>query len=403
MAIEVRAIDASELDAVIVADQRGFGAVYTPSSRAWAEAELDRTRIAFDNGTIVGVSRTYSFEMTVPGGAMLPAAAVSWVSVLPTHRRRGILTSMIDALHDDARDRGEPVAILTASESSIYGRFGYGVAAWRIGISATRPHIEFMSDLGRTGTMRMIDRTEADVVLPRIYDDARRLRAGMVSRPDFWWPTVFWGLAEGPDKAFYVAVHTDPSGRDDGYVAYEINGEWSGGMPDRRLLIWDIQSTNDEARAALWRFIFGVDLIGKVSATNLPVDDPLRHLVRDGRRVRADFVNDGLWVAPLDPAALLSARRYAVEGHVVIEVHTPDGNVTTLALDGSERDAKCVATNEVPDLACSTRTLGACSLGGTKWTELAQAALVEERVAGALLRADTMFATTPAPAMVGYF
>jgi predicted acetyltransferase len=403
MPIDVRAIDASELDAMIAADQRGFGAVMTNTSRSWAEAELDRTRVAFDDGAIVGVSRTYSFDITVPGGALVPAAAVSWVSVVPTHRRRGILTRMMGAMHDDARERGEPVAILTASESSIYGRFGYGVAAWRLGITAPRAHVDFASDLGTSGSMRMLSRSDAEVVVPRIYDDARRLRAGMVTRPDFWWPTVFWGFSEGPGKAFFVAVHTDASGRDDGYVAYEIEGDWAGGVPDRRLLIWDMQSTNDEARAALWRFAFGVDLIGKVTATNVPVDDPLRHLVRDGRRVRTDFVNDGLWVAPLDPAAFLAARRYAIEGHVAIQVHAVDGSVSTFALDGSERDAKCVATGESPDLVCASRTLGACSLGGTKWSELAQAGLVEERTAGALVRADAMFATRPAPAMVGYF
>ncbi|MDQ1461465.1 MAG: hypothetical protein QOI08_2949, partial [Actinomycetota bacterium] len=131
MSFEVRAIGPEELDDLLIADQRGFGGVpmRPGASRSWAESELDRTRVAFESGRMVGVSRTYSFELTMPGGAMLPAAAVSWVSVQPTHRRRGVLTQMMKAMHDDARDRGEAAAILTASESSIYGRFGYGVAA----------------------------------------------------------------------------------------------------------------------------------------------------------------------------------------------------------------------------------------------------------------------------------
>ena len=116
---------------------------------------------------MVGVSRTYSFELTMPGGAMLPAAAVSWVSVLPTHRRRGVLTQMMAAMHDDARERDEPAAILTASESSIYGRFGYGVAAWRLGDHAPsarasrspRPDDD-------AGSMRLVARDEAERVLP---------------------------------------------------------------------------------------------------------------------------------------------------------------------------------------------------------------------------------------------
>jgi predicted acetyltransferase len=140
-----------------------------------------------------------------------------------------------------------------------------------------------------------------------------------------------------------------------------------------------------------------------VSATNLPIDESLRHLVTDSRRIRSDHVNDGLWVAPLDVPALLSARRYSTEGHLVLEVHAPDGSAATVALDGSERDAKCVPTNEPAELVCSTATLGACILGGNKWSELAEAMLVDEQSPGALTRADAMFACTPAPAMVSYF
>jgi predicted acetyltransferase len=403
MSVEVRAIGLDELDALMLADERGFGAKPPGTSRSWAEAELDRTRVAFEDGVIVGASRTYSFELTMPGCALMPAAAVSWVAVIPTHRRRGVVTRLMRALHDDARERGEPAAMLTASESVIYGRFGYGVATWRLGMSASRQHVQFRDDVPDVGTMRFAAREEAEEVLPPLYDRVRSARAGMVSRPDYWWPSVFWGLSEGPDKAFFVAVHRGEHGRDDGYVAYEVTGDWIAGLPDRRLLIWDLQATSSSARAALWRYLFGVDLIGTVSATNLPIDEPLRHLVRDGRRIRTDHVNDGLWIAPLDVPGLLSARRYATEGHLVLEVHAPDGNVANVALDGSERDAKCVASSEPAELVCTTATLGACILGGNKWSELADAALVDEQSAGALTRADAMFACTPAPAMVSYF
>jgi predicted acetyltransferase len=403
MSVEVRAIALEELDALMLADERGFGAKPPGTSRSWAEAELGRTRAAFEDGIVVGASRTYSFELTMPGGTLMPAAAVSWVAVLPTHRRRGVLSSLMRALHDDARERGEPAAMLTASESAIYGRFGYGVATWRLSLSASRPHVQFRDDVPDVGTMRFAARDEAEQVLPPLYDRVRLAQPGMVSRPDYWWPSVFWGLSEGPEKAFFVAVHRGDDGRDDGYIAYEINGEWNGGLPDRSLLIWDLQATSSTARAALWRYVFGIDLIHTVSATNLPIDEPLRHLVRDSRRIRSDHVNDGLWVAPLDVPALLSARRYASEGHLVLEVHAPDGNVATVALDGSEHDAKCVPSSEPAELVCTTATLGALVLGGNKWSELGEAFLVEEQSPGALARADVMFACTPAPAMVSYF
>jgi len=403
MSVEVRAIALDELDALMLADERGFGAKPPGTSRSWGEAELDRTRVAIEDGVIVGASRTYSFELTMPGCTLMPAGAVSWVAVIPTHRRRGVVTRLMSALHDDARERGEPAAMLTASESVIYGRFGYGIATWRLSMSASRPYVQFRDDVPDTGTVRFAMREEAEQVIPKIYDRVRLARPGMVSRPDYWWPTVFWGLSEGPEKAFFVVVHRGDDGRDDGYVAYEVTGEWNGGLPDRRLMIWDFQAESATARAALWRYLFGVDLVGTVSATNLPIDEPLRHLVTDSRRIRSDHVNDGLWLAPLDVPALLSARRYSTEGHLVLEVHDPDGSATTVALDGSERDAKCVPTNETAELVCSTATLGACILGANKWSELAEAMLVDEQSAGALARADAMFACTPAPAMVSYF
>src|SRR5215471_7565975 len=150
--------------------------------RDWAEGELDRTRIAFDGNEIVGASRNYTFELTMPGDARVPAAAVSWVAVLPTHRRRGVLTSMMSALHDDARERGEPVSMLTASESIIYGRYGYGIAAWRLGLTAERARVQFAPHVSDEGRMRIVERAEAEQFLPALYE-TMRARPGAVSRP----------------------------------------------------------------------------------------------------------------------------------------------------------------------------------------------------------------------------
>src|SRR4051812_6913033 len=404
MPYEIRAIRPDELDRLLLADQRGFGGSPTPpdASRSWAEAELDRTRVAFEDDEIVGVSRNYSFELTVPGGAVVPAAAVSWVAVLPTHRRRGVLTQMMAALHDDARAHDEPVAMLTASESVIYGRYGYGVAAWRLGLTAERARLEFIHPPD-SGRMRILAREEAEKVLPELYERARVARAGMVSRPDFWWPQVFWGhFAGGGKKAFFTAVHSDAAGNDDGFVAYEIDDDWNRGLPDRRLLAWDIQAVDGAVRAAMWQYLLGIDLIGTVAATNVPIDDPLRRLVADGRRVRVDFLNDGLWIAPLDPAPLLAARRYSVDGRIVLELHSPDGTSQRLALEGGPDGGQCTATTATPELVCNTATLGACALGGNRWSELAAIGRVEAD-ADVLRRADTMFMATPEPALLSFF
>ena len=148
----------------------------------------------------------------------------------------------------------------------------------------------------------------------------------------------------------------------------------------------------------------GIDLVSKVSATNLAIDDPLRHLLRDGRRVRIDYVNDGLWIAPLDPCALLAARRYAVfDGHLALGVEGPDGRTTTYAVDGNDREAACAITDAPADVSMTLSTLGALLLGGNRFTEYAQAGLVREHAAGKLTYADAMFATSPPPALMSGF
>src|SRR4051812_13543640 len=155
MPIEVRAITEAELPAMLEVDLRGFGARPRTPDRpdSWIRAELDRTRCAFENGEMLGCTRAYSFELTMPGGALVPIAAVSAVAVQPTHRRRGVLTTMIDALHTDARDRGEIAAALTASESKIYGRFGYGPATWRLGCTVDRVNGRFARPVDDWGRM----------------------------------------------------------------------------------------------------------------------------------------------------------------------------------------------------------------------------------------------------------
>ncbi len=347
MALEIRAIGPDEVDDLIRADARAFGNPPHPkeASRTWAEAELDRTRVAFEDGAIVGASRAYSFEMTLPGGACVPSSAVSWVGVLPTHRRRGILTKMIGALHDDARSRNEPAAILTASESAIYGRFGYGIATWRVGLSIDRVHARFASPLDDRGRVRLIERDAAEKILPSLYDEIRKLRPGMVSRPSYWWPEVFWEDGT-PEKALFVAVHEDASGTADGFVAYEVKEGWSAGHSERRVFAYDIQAVSGETRSALWQYLLGIDLVVGVTATNAAVDEPIRHRLTDPRRVRIDYVNDGLWLLPLDPGALLGARTYApFDGHLVLEVEDPDGRAVRYAVEG-ERPGRAVLRDD---------------------------------------------------------
>ncbi len=182
---DVRPITDDELVTMLEVDRRGFGMPPRTPDRAdsWVRAETDRTRCAFERGTMVGCSRAYTFELTMPGGACVPVAGVSSVAVQPTHRRRGLLTAMIGALHDDARARGEVASVLTASESIIYKRFGYGPATWRLGCSLARSHARLARPVNDPGRVRLVSRGEADVLYRQVYEQVRLGRAGMVSRP----------------------------------------------------------------------------------------------------------------------------------------------------------------------------------------------------------------------------
>ncbi|MGO9872440.1 MAG: GNAT family N-acetyltransferase [Acidimicrobiia bacterium] len=405
MPLDVRPITDDELATMLEVDRRGFGVAPRTPDRAdsWVRDETDRTQCAFENGTMVGCSRAYTFELTMPGGARVPVAGVSSVAVQPTHRRRGLLTAMIGALHDDARARGEVASVLTASESIIYKRFGYGPATWRLGCSLAHSHARLAQPVNDAGRVRLVTRGEADVLYREVYEQVRLGRAGMVSRPESWWPEVFWVTESG--RAFFDAVHEDADGRADGYVAYEIKGEWYGGMSEREMFVWDFQATNPIARAALWGFVFGVDLVGKIMATNLPPDEPLRLMLADPRQLRTDFFNDSLWLLPLDSAALLGARAYSAAGQLTIEIVDPVGSRSRFSLDGGPDGASCRedARNVSAALTCSRSTLGALLLGGNSWATLAAAGEVDEHAAGAIARADAMFAAAPAPATLTWF
>src|SRR6476619_1455885 len=137
----VRPIDENEIDGFIRVDQHAFNtSPWSDDDRRVALDlfEFDRTLAAFDDTTPVGVTMCYSFQLSVPGLQMLPAAGVTFVAVMPTYRRQGVLSSLMRRQLADVRDRGEPLAILWASEAVIYGRYGYGRASWHLDFTLHR-------------------------------------------------------------------------------------------------------------------------------------------------------------------------------------------------------------------------------------------------------------------------
>jgi predicted acetyltransferase len=364
-------------------------------------AEVDRSLAAFDGDQIVGSAGIFSFELTVPGDLQLPAAGVTAVSVMPTHRRRGILTRMMARQLDDVAAKGEPLAILGASESIIYGRFGYGACTFMTEVEIERTHTRMSHPPSAPGRLVMIDKDAAEKVLPACYDHVRRHTVGAVSRSDAWWKEVLSdreATRRGRSRRFIV-VHERAPGEVDGFLTYRVQHHWTDGhAPASILHIGDFVTLDDEVKAALWQFAFSVDLIGTIRAF-CPMDEPLAWRLADPRRLRTRNTGDMLWARILDVPAALAGRRYLASDRLVLQVddafRPASGGV--FALDGGPDGAECARTDAEPDLVLGVSELGSLYLGGASFAMLARAGRVTERTQGALARADRMFASERAP------
>jgi predicted acetyltransferase len=200
-------------------------------------------------------------------------------------------------------------------------------------------------------------------------------------------------------------VYESGPGRADGWVSYRVETRWPNGLAANIIKVRMLVGLTPEAEAALWRYVFDLDLAGTVKLLDRPVDDPLRWRLADPRRLRATEVGDHLWVRLLDLPGALAARRYAVEGTLVLEVTDPlrPRNQGRFRLEGGPEGAVCEPTTAEPDLALGITDVGAAYLGGTSLVSLARAERVAERTPGALLRADRMFAASPPPVCTTHF
>lgn len=397
----LRPVTRDELTEFTMTALAAFGERFDPArfELDWTSVELDRTLAAFDRDEIVGTGRLYSLELTMPGGQVVPAAGVSWIAVLPTHRRRGILTAIKQTQLDDAVARGEPLAILYASESGIYRRFGYGVATSSMSVSVERRRSAFLNPVP-PGRVRLVGEDDARKLFPEIFDRARRAQPGAVQRVDAWWPDeFFWRDPDEKGTRFYCVCES-PDGSLDGYAAYRFDASWDADA-NGTLHVVDLVTVSPAARAVLWRYLLDIDLVDTIKAWVVPVDEPLRWLLRESRRMRVTRLGDSLWVRVLDAPAALSARTYAVPGRVVLEIVDdvrPDGGAAgRIALDGGPDGAEARRTSDEPDLVLGVAGLGGILLGGVRASTLARAGLVEERTSGALAIADAMFAVEPQP------
>ena len=398
MAIEVRGIRPEEADDLIRAVSVGFG-MHIGERDLEIEhmvLEPERAVAARDGDRFVGGSSAVSWTVSAPG-AIVPAAGITGVSVLPTHRRRGILTSMMRRLLDDLRER-EPVSTLWAAEGAIYGRFGYGMATVGAELSIERPYTAFRPGYASSGDIRLVTQEEAHKLISSIYDRVATETPGFPGRNDAW-SRYRWEIHDffddGFGKQYFFAVHEGAEGPD-GYVAYRIKTDWVGDEA-HTLQVEELVTTTPGAYADLWRYVFDVDLVKKVLAPVRQAREPLLHLLEDPNHLTVKL-HDGLWIRLVRVAEALGARRYGAEGHLVLGVTDAfcDWNTGRYELVTGPQGAECAPTDADPDLELTAEDLGAVYLGGVPFRDLARGG----RIAAApevLARADAMFGWDPPP------
>ena len=403
MDIEIRGLASEEeFRSFLECDAIGFGGEVreeeVPLMRAFLES--DRTLAAFAGGRLVGACANLSMELTVPGPAQVACAGVTWVSVLPTHRRQGILTAMIERLLDDTQAHGEPLAALLASESAIYGRFGYGSATHAATYEIDKAHAALARRAVTDGTIRVLAPGEASAVLPAIHDANRRRHAGGVTRSAGWWGAYLFdpeANRQGASRMYHAVHEPAGGGAADGYITWRIEEHWETN-PDNLAIVIDHSAGSDAVRLALLEFACSLDLVGRIRLCSFPVDEPLRWALTEPRRLTTRDVNDVLWVRILDVERCLMARAYDAAERLVIEVEDTFRPVCggRFVLD-TRAGAMCAPTDEAADLAVTMSDLGSLYLGGASAATLAAAGRLRPLSAGAIGRAARLFATERPP------
>ncbi|MEV1022945.1 GNAT family N-acetyltransferase [Streptomyces sp. NPDC050264] len=410
--MEIRPTTDEDLDVFVDTVHTAFGLFpETPVAGGghwWSALEMDRGLLALAaDGRPMGTAAAYSFELTLPGRTLVPVTGVSSVGVVPSHRRRGVLSAMMRRQLAEVRARGEFLSVLLASEASIYGRFGYGPATFTARLTVPRhraalavPRARTAADAQATGpdggTVEVLRRAECGELLEEVYDRYRRAQPGALSRPHRWWAL---GAGQSPVSSAprYVAVHRDADGAADGYASYSI------GEPTT-LTVDETIADDDAVFTALARFVLGHDLVSQVVFRHVPPEHPLRWQLADLRAGEVGEQSDWLWVRLLDVPRALTARGWSEDGELVLDVDDPflgeHGRHLLTVRDGK---ADCVPTDRQPDLSLDVRDLSSLYLGGIAPSTLVRAGHIQAHHPGATALADALFRTDSAPHCLHWF
>jgi predicted acetyltransferase len=392
--IEVRPVEAAGIAAFVDTFEAAWG---------WASDDERRRRTgsvvasesplgAYAGGELAGTAMSFSLELTVPGEVQLPMAGVSYVAVHPLRRRRGVMRALMRYQLDDLHARGVPVAGLGASEAGIYGRFGYAPATWDSSWRLARGAARHLAESGDAPRLELVDERTARDVFPAVHDQARRSQVGDVrTYPGRWHDLIESG------KQFVLC--RDQDGRASGYAIYRLEREdWYSAHGV--VIVDHLIACTDRAYRGLWAYLADLDLTDCVIASGRPEHEPLRWALADSRQLTVTGVHDHLWLRLVDLPAALSARRYAAEGSLVLEVTDPfcPWNEGRWLLEGGPDSAECRPAPGAlgVDLRLDVTALGSLFLGGTSLALLVRAGRVEaDRTS--VRRAAHLFGSGPDP------
>lgn len=343
-------------------------------------------------------------DLNVGYGRQLLTHMVTAVTVRGTHRRQGLLRRMMTEDLTAAKADGLAIAALTASEGSIYGRFGYGVATFERSIKVdTGPRFDLRHR--PSGTVEIADRKVLLELAPEVFDRVHRHTPGSIVRQDAYRQNVSGTVGRDgkEDEAIKCALHYNAAGAVDGYVSYKFAG-WD--TKPYTVEVVDLVAATDDAYLELWQFLGSIDLIQRVSWADAPVDDPLVWALADPRCVEASDHRDMLWLRILDSVQALGARRYSSDGRLVLAVEDAlgfAGGTFILDVSAGEASVSAAPAGVQPDLSLDVADLASIYLGAVCPVTLKAAGRIQEHASGAALRARLMFAVERAPHCLTHF
>lgn len=335
---------------------------------------------------------TMDKTLNIGFGRLLDTRLVTAVTVRTSHRRRGLLRRMMGEDLARAREEGLAMAALTASEASIYGRFGFGVATSEQSMTVDTT-ARFRLNHTPVGSVEVADPKVLLELAPEVFDRVHRITPGSIGRHEFYRQLASGSISRdgGEDPKVKVALHYGPGGAVDGYVSYKFAG-WSS--TPYTMEVVDLVAATGAAYLELWQYLAAIDLVDRVTWEEAPVDDPLRWALEDARCVEASAARDMLWLRILDVKKALEARHYPADGRLVLKVADSlglTGGTFTLAAAGGS-GVVTAAGGEAPDLELDVSALSALYLGGVSPVTLAGSGRILEHTPGAAFRAARMFA-----------